>query len=285
MHKKVKGILDLCRVSNLPTVISNCLASWLVAGGSFDELDLAALVSGAVLLYSGGMIMNDLFDLSFDDQFRPSRPIPAGIISKSAAGIYTLFFMVAGAALMVIGNAKFPLVLSLVSVIVAYNVFHKKWIHSVYIMGACRSVLYLACASAVTGQLSHEVIAWCICLGLYTAGITVVARGESTDNAVKLYGLVLLFSPALVPLFLGSGEFHLFGLLVVGSLWLAWTIYCLLIIRGTAEDRVGRAVAYLIGGMVLIDGLAVSYQFGLCGLFFVPLLPLVLWFQTKVAGT
>jgi hypothetical protein len=285
MHKKIKGILDLCRVSNLPTVISNCLASWLVAGGSFDELNLAALVSGAVLLYSGVMIMNDLFDLSFDGQFRPSRPIPAGIISKSAAGIYTLFFMVAGAALMVIGNAKFPLVLSLVTVIVAYNVFHKKWIHSVYIMGACRSVLYLACASAVTGQLSHVVIAWCICLGLYTAGITVVARGESTDNAVKLYGLVLLFSPALVPLCLGSGEFHLFGLLVVGSLWLAWTIYCLFIIRGAGENRIGRAVSYLIGGMVLIDGLAVSYQFGLCGLFFVPLLPLVLWFQTKVAGT
>ena len=102
---------------------------------------------------------------------------------------------------------------------------------------------------------------------------------------ILTFGLVFLFSPALVPLCLGSGEFHLFGLLVVGSLWLAWTIYCLFIIRGAGEDRIGRAVSYLIGGMVLIDGLAVSYQFGLCGLFFVPLLPLVLWFQTKVAGT
>lgn len=285
MNKKFKGILDLCRISNLPTVISNCVASWLVAGGSFDEFYLVAIVSGAVLLYSGGMIMNDLFDLAFDGQFRPSRPIPAGIISKGAAVIYTLLFMVAGAALMLIGNAKLTLVLSLVVVIVAYNVFHKKWSHSVYIMGACRSVLYLACASAVSGQLTQVVLAWCICLGLYTAGITVVARGESTDNVVKLYGLALLFSPALVPLFLGSAEFHLFGILGMGSLWLAWTIYCLFIIRGTGDDRVGRAVSYLIGGMVLIDGLAVSCQFGLCGLFFVPLLPLVLWFQTKVSGT
>ena len=67
MHKRTKGLLDLCRVSNLPTGISNCVGSWLLVAGSFGDLNLLVLVSGAVFLYSGGLIMNDVFDLAFDD--------------------------------------------------------------------------------------------------------------------------------------------------------------------------------------------------------------------------
>ncbi len=82
MNKKFKGILDLCRISNLPTVISNCVASWLVAGGSFDEFYLVAIVSGAVLLYSGGMIMNDLFDLVSSIRFSMQECLKTPVSSK-----------------------------------------------------------------------------------------------------------------------------------------------------------------------------------------------------------
>ena len=104
---------------------------------------------------------------------------------------------------------------------------------------------------------------------------------------MKFYGLILLLSPVLVPVYLIStgGQLHLIGTLVAGFLWLSWAIYCLYIIKGSGDGRVGRAVSYLIAGMVLIDAFAVSSQFGLYGLFFVPLLPLVIWFQTKVSGT
>lgn len=287
MHKRTKGLLDLCRVSNLPTVISNCVGSWLIAAGAFGDLNLLVLVLGAVLFYSGGMIMNDVFDITFDNEFRPDRPIPSGIVSKQLASILTLLFMVLGFVLMMLGGAHLFWILLLGVLIIAYNYLHKKWVHSVYIMGACRSFLYLACASAISVQIPHSVFAWCVCLGLYTAGITVVAKGESTDNVVKFYGLALLFSPALVAAYLSFNELdlHLIGVLVTGTLWLSWTIYCLCIIKGSAEGRVGRAVSYLIAGMVLIDAFAVSSHYGLYGLFFVPLLPLVIWFQTKVSGT
>ena len=285
MHKRTKGLLDLCRVSNLPTVISNCVGSWLLVAGSFGDLNLLVLVSGAVFLYSGGMIMNDVFDLAFDDEFRPDRPIPSGIVSKQLAVILTLLFMALGFVLMKLGGAQLFWVLSLGIVITAYNYFHKKWVHSVYIMGACRSILYVACASAVSANIPNSVFAWSVCLGLYTAGITVVARGESTDNVVPFYGIALLFSPLIVPIYLGFSGMHLMGILVTGILWLSWTIYCLCIIKGSAEGRIGRSVSYLIAGMVLIDALAVSSQYGLYGLFFVTLVPLVIWFQSKVSGT
>jgi 4-hydroxybenzoate polyprenyltransferase len=142
MHKKIKGLLDLCRVSNLPTVLSNCIGSWLLAGGAVGELNLLLLVLGSALLYSGGMIMNDVLDVAYDSKFRPERPIPFGTISKRTAGIITLLFIIAGMALMIVGNAHLFFVLSLIAVIGAYNVFHKKWSHSVYLMGACRSILF-----------------------------------------------------------------------------------------------------------------------------------------------
>ena len=287
MDNKTKGILDLCRISNLPTVLSNCVGSWLIAGAALGDFNLSVLVLGAALFYSGGMVMNDVFDVAFDNEFRPDRPIPSGIVSKRSASILTLIFMVSGLTLMILGGAQLILVLSLSVVIIAYNLFHKRWSHSIYIMGACRSILYLACASAVSVNIPQNIFAWCVCLGLYTAGITVVARGESTDKVVKLYGLIFLFSPIIVPIYLSfnSLQFDLIGVLVAGSMWLSWTIYCLCVLKGSGDGRVGRAVSYLIAGMVLIDAFALSSHFGLCGLFFVPLLPIVIWFQTKVSGT
>ena len=74
--------------------------------GSFGDLNLLVLVSGAVFLYSGGMIMNDVFDLAFDDEFRPDRPIPSGIVSKQLAVILTLLFMALGFVLMKLGGAQ-----------------------------------------------------------------------------------------------------------------------------------------------------------------------------------
>ena len=287
MHKITKGVLDLCRISNLPTVLSNCVGAWLIAGAALGDFNLLVLVFGSALFYSGGMVMNDVFDVSFDDEFRPDRPIPSGIVSKRLACILTLIFMLSGFMFILLGGAQLFFVLLLSVMIIAYNFLHKRWSHSVYIMGACRSFLYLACASAVSVNVLQSVFSWCVCLGLYTAGITVVARGESTDKVVKFYGLILLLSPVLVPVYLiiTGGKLHLIGTLVAGFLWLSWAIYCLCIIKGSGDGRVGRAVSYLIAGMVLIDAFAVSSQFGLYGLFFVPLLPLVIWFQTKVSGT
>lgn len=287
MDNKTKGILDLCRISNLPTVLSNCVGSWLIAGAALGEFNLLVLVLGAALFYSGGMVMNDVFDVAFDNEFRPDRPIPSGIVSKCLAVILTLIFMVSGLTIMILGGAQLLFVLALSVVIIAYNFFHKRWSYSVYIMGACRSMLYLACASAVSVNIPHSVFAWCVCLGLYTAGITVVARGEATDREVKIYGLIFLLCPVIVPVYLGfnSLPLHLIGSVVAGSLWLSWTIYCLCIIKGSDDGRVGRAVSYLIAGMVLIDAFALSSHLGLYGLFFVPLLPLVIWFQSKVSGT
>ncbi len=70
----LKALLLLGRVSNLPTVWSNCLAAWLLAGGvligAADVKRFAWLIVGATLLYLAGMFLNDAFDERFDREHR-----------------------------------------------------------------------------------------------------------------------------------------------------------------------------------------------------------------------
>ena len=77
---QLRTLLVLGRVSNLPTVWSNCLAGWwLGGGGNFGRLPFLFL--GVSLLYTAGMFLNDAFDEGFDRQRRAERPIPSGKIS------------------------------------------------------------------------------------------------------------------------------------------------------------------------------------------------------------
>src|SRR5919106_1715629 len=90
----LRTLLVLGRASNLPTVWSNCLAGWALAGGlpltgdfrqMIDEpVRFLILCLGASLLYIGGMYLNDAFDADFDRQHRRERPIPSGAIGAGA---------------------------------------------------------------------------------------------------------------------------------------------------------------------------------------------------------
>ena len=61
----MRTFLVLGRVSNVPTVWTNCLAGWLLAGGG-EWTRFAWLCAGATLVYLGGMFLNDAFDAEFD---------------------------------------------------------------------------------------------------------------------------------------------------------------------------------------------------------------------------
>src|SRR5271166_5908281 len=79
--RQLRALLVLGRVSNLPTVWSNCLAGWWLGGGG-SWWRLVSLSFSVTLLYLGGMFLNDAFDADFDRQNRRSRPIPSGAISE-----------------------------------------------------------------------------------------------------------------------------------------------------------------------------------------------------------
>jgi 4-hydroxybenzoate polyprenyltransferase len=90
-----RTLLILGRVSNLPTVWSNCLAGWWLGGGATVG-KLPFVLAGATCLYLGGTFLNDAFDADFDRQHRRERPIPSGSISVETVRRWGLAWLALG---------------------------------------------------------------------------------------------------------------------------------------------------------------------------------------------
>jgi len=279
------ALLALARVSNLPTVWANCLAAWLLGGGGVAWQFLPLLV-GASLVYAGGMVLNDAVDVDFDREHRPERPIPSGAIGRTTAwglGIALIVFGVgslAGAGVFVLWS------LLLVAAVLVYDLLHKKWAQSVYVMGACRLLLYLCAASAAGEWWSVQVLLWGGAIGVYTVGITLAARGETEDEGGGWLPLVLLSAPLVavgVSYLMGDVSHAMVTVALVA--WLGWVAFCVILLRSRGEGRVGKAVGLLIAGMLLVDALALAPGFPWFALGLMIALPMVLLAQRKIAAT
>ena len=98
-----RTLLDLGRVSNLPTVWTNVLAGAVLSGGALHLPLLGGLALGGSLLYVGGMFLNDAFDRGVDARMRPERPIPSG--RATAAQVFGIGFGLVAAGVAFVGLA------------------------------------------------------------------------------------------------------------------------------------------------------------------------------------
>ena len=174
MAGKIKALFDLGRVSNLPTVWSNCLAAWVLAGAAFSKSEsmrftelegifgrfahlftmplLCIPAAAASLLYVGGTALNDAFDADYDREHRPERPIPSGSLPLSLVWILGICALVVGTGVFVYmgtssGDLMLPiLAIALAALILIYDWVHKKSVWAVVPMGGCRLLLYVVVA-------------------------------------------------------------------------------------------------------------------------------------------
>ncbi len=281
--------LELARISNLPTVWTNILAAWLLAGGKWDWKPLTWLLAGSSLIYTGGMFLNDAADVKFDFVHRKERPIPSGRISQAQAWIAGLVFLSGGFSMFVWGaEARIWLTGALIAAILIYDLYHKPWPGSVLIMGSCRTLLYLSAASAVTGSLdwqgNNEVIVKAMAMGTYVVGISLCARNEYLLNY-----LWLLCIPVMTRLFNAKMPHGSdLDVIVLWFLLLAWMGMLVTIIslsKNPAKSNTGKAVGMLLAGIVLADALAVSSVSPSTALAFAAMMPLLLFYQKKIAAT
>jgi hypothetical protein len=252
-----RTLLVLGRVSNLPTVWSNCLAGWwLGGGGNFWKLPL--LLLGVSSLYTGGMFLNDAFDADFDRQRRPERPIPAGKIpaqlvwrlgfGQLVAGIFLLLFCGPAAA-----GAAFFLALF----ILLYNFSHQFFNAAPWLMGACRFWIYVIAGAAGAAGLNGWPIFCGLALAFYVAGLSCVARRESCRGPVPFWPLLLLAAPIILALAMNTGGFRLRAIWISVVLVL-WTGRCVRTIFAGGTGNVGLIVSNLLAGIVFVDWLAVA---------------------------
>jgi hypothetical protein len=253
-------LLVLGRVSNLPTVWSDCLAAWLLAGaGSAGRFFAVCL--GATLLYTGGMFLNDAVDVEFDRLHRNERPIPSGRISRRAVWLLAAAGLLLGWLLTLpLGKSAALYGLGLVAAIVAYNWVHKRTELAVLLMAACRLLLYLVAASAASDGANLVVFGRAFALALYITGLSLLARGESTQSVTRAWPVALLFVPAVAALVANSARVT--ATWVVASGAVLWVLWCL---RGGllgARRDFRRGIAGLLAGIVLVDWLAAVSKSG-----------------------
>ena len=297
-----RALLVLGRVSNLPTVWSNCLCGWLLglwaAGeGQVDWFVFGMLTAGVTGLYVGGMYLNDACDAWWDREHRPERPIPSGTIREQTVWLLGIGMMAGGMFLICLqGGTTALLALGLFNCILVYNFAHKQLSWSPLIIAACRLLLILLAAChahtwATGGEAAFfkssagGVATWAaLVLFGYVAGLSWLAKVESTPGLVRVWPCLLLALPAGLA-FLSNNPADRRDALVMSAILLLWVLRSLRTTFWVEQRDVGRTVGGLLAGIVLVDLLAVAIVPAGLAVVFIALFVMALAAQRWVPAT
>lgn len=180
MFSAIRTYLEICRVSNIPTVWTNVLAGVVLTGADISAVHYLVIALSMSLFYSAGMSFNDICDLETDIVRRPSRPLPSGRISLKGAYAFTMFMFAAGLGLLVFvpyPRAVFA-ALILLGLIVLYDKFHTEHPFSVLLMAGCRFMVFVISSVAVSGEVLSIPLLTGAVQFVYTLAISITARYE-----------------------------------------------------------------------------------------------------------
>lgn len=293
--------LELARVSNLPTVWTNTLAAWFLAGGRLDRPELIWLLLGASLLYTGGMFLNDAADARWDREHKADRPIVQNRVSVAIVWLASAVFILGGGSIVIfLGKADWRLTSALVVAIVFYDLFHKPWKGSVIIMGACRVLLYLVVMSAAglavfsNSDAAAAGVLKGFALGCYIVGLSLAARresigkGEGKRGGLAQLGLFLLVIPGVVAI-AAESQFSegwwMLGVSVFAVLNWLFVFRVFRLMQIPPPSNIGRGVGLLLAGIPLVDALFVLSSAPVLAALFVVSVPLLRLWQRKIAAT
>lgn len=258
--RRLPAWIELARLSNAPTVISNALTGAAIGLASSAAparlVPVVAASAGMVALYVAGMFLNDAADAEIDRTERPARPIPSGRISRRAAWTAGTALLAGGVALCApAGPAPMALGLVLAASVLTYDLVHAAAAASVLLLGLCRALVYLAVAASVTWPPDWWIaVPPAVALGSYVSLLSAVARAEAVPGTVGRPWLVFpLPLVVLVPAVILWPPRDLLLVTLAGMFVGAWLI-------ATSRDlhvrppRIGRAVGAWLAGICLVDG-------------------------------
>jgi 4-hydroxybenzoate polyprenyltransferase len=281
---KLLSYLRLFRAPNVFTAAADVVMGFVFVNSSIQSwIPLACLLGASCLLYTAGMVLNDVFDVQVDSRERPDRPIPSGQISLSWARWLGFEFLVIGIVLgWCAGFAGGSLALPWRSGVVAtclgacvllYDGVLKHTLVAPLAMGACRFFNVLLGMSlgavAVNGApvvagfaVSHLMVAGGI--GLYISGVTWFARTEAktSNRGPLIWGTSLMATGiGMLALFPVVQETDIAYRLDKEFIWplvlfmLTFTILrrCVLAIINPKPNRVQAAVKQCIFSIIVLD--------------------------------
>jgi len=217
--------LRLFRLPNVFTAVADILMGFVFTGG-FREVSgmegrigaLAALVIASSLMYTAGMVLNDVYDFEKDSQERPERPLPSGRISLPWARFLGYWMLLTGVAVAACAGLLFPgpdsvswrsgcVALLLAVSVIGYDAILKHTMMAPLAMGACRFFNVLLGMSAGMAWVEPPLrilyfqvaeIAVAAGIGVYIAGVTWFARTEArVSNRAHLTGALFVMLAGL----------------------------------------------------------------------------------------
>ncbi len=255
---RLRPWLELTRLSNAPTIVSNVLVGWAIGMRSTAEATWGGVVPTIIallLLYVGGMALNDVMDVEIDRRERPGRPIPSGSISRFSGTLFVIACFVIALGLLA-ARAWMALAYGFVLMvaIILYNALHARHAAAVILMGLCRGLVYLTAALAVGGTPQWNVVALLsTAMVVYVLVFSLVARGEASSKKMRFEQIVVLL-PMFAVLFAEfvSSAAPAWQTIVGRGVFLLWSLGVALYLQ-SPQRHVGRAVAMWIAGIALLD--------------------------------
>ncbi len=283
--------MKLSRGANLPTVWTNVIAAWAINAGAgpslrwmpewtdmnfFNFAVLFWLLIGGSLVYAGGCFLNDACDHEFDQEHRPERPIPSGVLSLAEVWILGILQLGLGTCALILGaGCSWKWTLGLVVCILAYDLIHKKTAWGILLMGGCRSMLWITAGTAASGmQPAPLLYVWAVAVGAYVAGISWYARNESNGSAKKdttftlldripilLLFIMPLIALAYLVLWNNLDPIRVFLVNIVGLSAGCIAFFAIIKMRQEEEEgALSKGVCRLLAGICAVDATALSFH-------------------------
>jgi 4-hydroxybenzoate polyprenyltransferase len=262
--------LELMRVSNAPTVVTNVLAGIAVGlQARLSAIDVplgttALVLVGVVIVYMAGMVLNDAFDARIDARERPGRPIPSGRIAEARARFAGLAMLLVGTGMLAVASdATMWWSITLAALVLLYNLLHALVPGAFLLVAACRGLVPVIAALATSVGTEPSLLRWVAGgMAAYVAAVSLAARDEVRGfGRIARLGCWLLPFAACAPLGMWfaegvrpEGAF----LVTVGVAAVAFAVTSVIAgIRtasiGAARYSVPVAVGSWLGAIPLID--------------------------------
>lgn len=189
VSQRLKEYLLLIRLPNVFTAPSNILTGYFAAVtvAEANSVHLTALMVSSGLLYIGGIVLNDYFDVEIDKRERPFRPLPSGNISKRhALTIGIVAMLIANTIALILGPISFAVSLLLTFAIIVYDYRLKHGPSGPFAMGSARFLNVIFGASPVLLYLNNHSYAIvgtaAASLFLYIVAITLLSKKETGNE-------------------------------------------------------------------------------------------------------
>lgn len=295
----ILNYLTLIRFPNIFTTIPNIILGYFLFTDikDTDYLDLSILLLVSILLYIGGVVLNDYFDLKKDKNERPSRPLPSNKIPKrNAIYICISCFTFALFLSSYTSLTAFLLTITILILIFIYNSYSKERISGPPNMGLIRSFNILLGAStsfsfsAFNLQLPDPKIPIIILFEfLYVFLITLLSRNETEkqyfNTKFLLISSIIYFMIFSIIFLILLGIFNISSIINV-SIFTTVIIYVHYLSFKKNKFSIQKLISVLIVLMIVFDSIFITDSIGISyGLMILLLAPLTIFLSKKMYMT